>query len=149
MATAWAKLIGDKAMYFVGQYELQNGRSYKEVHKEGVGYDIESFNSLEKRFIEVKGISESWLTYTWQPLHHTEVSFLQKNPNNFYLYIVYFDIPRDNRTQEVLSGAIPTLFVIPGSQLLENFSIKPQSYSLSPISRRKLELYKKKLENYK
>ena len=124
-------------MEIVELYEKSHGRLCERVHQKGVGYDLHSIGN-EERFIEVKGISESWNTYTWQPLHHTEVKTLQNDPAHFFLYIVHFEIVKANRTQEYLSTAQHQLFVIPGRQLLTSFRVVPESFALKPISRKSL-----------
>jgi hypothetical protein len=112
-----------KAMEVVISYEIGQGRTPKDVSKVGVGYDIES----DGRKIEVKGIGESWKTYTWQPLYPTEVECLNNNSKDFFLYIVKFTDIGEH-----------TLYVIPGKDLLEKFQVKIASYQLTPISQRKL-----------
>jgi hypothetical protein len=136
---AWTTLVSHKAMDIVVDYETKNGRKAVKVFQNGVGYDVQSVGNNEERFIEVKGISESWKTFTWQPLHHTEIETLNKNPGKFYLYIVHFDITSEQRNQTFLNSAKYTLFVISGNKLLTEFTIKPISYSLAPISQRKLK----------
>jgi hypothetical protein len=76
---SWTKTISDRAMDVVCEYETLAGRSPTRVHGDGVGYDIHSQSDKEERFIEVKGVSESWKTYTWQSLHFTEVDCLKSN----------------------------------------------------------------------
>jgi len=140
--TTWSKLIGDKAMEIVELYEFKNNRNVERVYQKGVGYDLLSKKGNEERYIEVKGISESWKTYTWQPLHHTEVTTLQKNPENFFLYIVHFEVMKDRRNSNYLNGDNYQLFIISGHNLLNHFRILPESYALKPISQRKLDTYK-------
>jgi len=115
-----------KAIEIVMDYERKSGRHPKNVSKTGCGYDIESDN----RFIEVKGIGENWRTYTWQSLYPSEVDCLNKNPENFYLYIVKFD----DKSHD--------LYIIPGPDLKTKFSIKITAYALTPISRKKLSEFK-------
>jgi uncharacterized protein DUF3883 len=96
-------------MEVVIRYEIGQGRTPKDVSKVGVGYDIES----DGRKIEVKGIGESWKTYTWQPLYPTEVECLNNNSKDFFLYIV-----------KLTDIGEHTLYVIPGKDLLEKFQVK-------------------------
>ncbi len=143
----WAKAIGDEAMKIVSEYELLQDRNSEEVHTRGVGYDIHSFNSKEERYIEVKGISEKWSTYTWQSLHHTTVKCLKENPDKFFLYIVHFnmhdDMPRTKETVGEIYKSTYDIYILSGDNLLhDGFSLKSVSYSLTPISRRRLEDYK-------
>ncbi len=114
-----------KAIEIVKTYEIEEGRSPVNVSKKGVGYDLESSG----RMIEVKGVSESWKTYTWQSLYHSEVECLDRNTKNFYLYIVKFD------------GDKSSLYIIPGDKLKEEFKCKVTAYALTPISRRKLNQF--------
>ena len=125
------KRIDKEAMNIVLDFELKNSRQPEDVSQVGVGYDIKSTSpDKQERFIEVKGVSESWKTYNWQPLFYTEVQCLKNNPDKFFLYIVYF-----NKQGEELPI---NLFVISGKDILSSFNIKPMTFSLSPISRRKL-----------
>jgi len=110
-------------MEVVRRYEIREGRRPKDVSKEGVGYDIES----DGRKIEVKGVVESWKTYTWQALYPSQVECLNKNPQEFFLYIVKFTDAEEH-----------TLYVIPGKDLLEKFQVRIASYQLTPISQQKL-----------
>jgi Domain of unknown function (DUF3883) len=64
----WAKTISDRAMDIVCKYETLASRTPTKVNSDGVGYDIYSTNGKEERLIEVKGVSESWETYTWQSM---------------------------------------------------------------------------------
>ena len=139
----WKKLISEKAIEKVFAYEKARGMEFERVDKDGVGYDVQSSNGIEERFIEVKGVSESWKTYTWQNLHNTEIVALHRNPEKFFLYIVYFDIPKEKRNEEELNIAKPQLYIIPGKDLIdpEKFKIKEASSALSPISREKLKPY--------
>jgi len=93
-------------MDVVCEYETLAGRSPTRVHGDGVGYDIHSQSAKEERFIEVKGVSESWKTYTWQSLHFTEVDCLKRNSGKFFLYIVYFAIASE-RDGLAVSKLIP------------------------------------------
>ena len=104
-------------------HERAEGRNPVDVSKKGVGHDIESSG----RLIEVKGVGESWTSYTWQPMYVSQVECLNKNPGSFYLYIVKFD-----------DGA-SSLYVIPSGSLKKDFKLKPESYALTPISKRKLK----------
>jgi Protein NO VEIN, C-terminal len=104
-------------------YETREGRSPKDVSREGIGYDIES----NGRKIEVKGVGESWKTYTWQAMYTSEVERLNANKDDFFLYIVKFSDEEQH-----------TLYIIPGIDLLAKFQLKIASYSLTPISRGKL-----------
>jgi hypothetical protein len=137
----WSNTIANKAMDIVESHENEHGRISIRVHQKGVGYDLHSQNSNEERFIEVKGISESWKTYTWQPLHRTEFEALQSSPDKFYLYIVHFDIAKENRNENYLNSALRRIYIIPGRNLQTDFRIIPQTFALSPISQRKLEAY--------
>lgn len=118
-----AKSVEQKAIEIVRAYEIAEGRDPKDVSKNGVGHDIESSG----RIIEVKGVSEAWKSYTWQSLCPSEIECLNKNINNFYLYIIKFD---DNKN---------SLYIIPGKKLKKEFKFKITAYSLTPISRRKLK----------
>ena len=119
-------------------YEKTYSRIPLRVHQKGVGYDLHSKSEKEERFIEVKGISELWKTYTWQPLHHTEVEALEKNPDKFFLYIIHFDIPKEKRNSINLNNATYKLFIISGNDLRKSFRLVPESYALKPISQRRL-----------
>jgi len=134
-------------MELARQYEANNGRTAMPVHKNGVGYDLFSTSNNEERHIEVKGVSESWKTYNWQSLHHTEVKSLREDPEHFYLYIIHFDIINEDRDEAHLSNAPRSLFIIKGQDLLSIFNLTPASYSLRPISQRKLEPYKMIADN--
>jgi|SRR3989344_3651610 len=140
----WSKLISEKGMEIAELYEKTHSRIPIRVHQKGVGYDLHSKNENEERFIEVKGISESWKTYTWQPLHHTEIKALRKNPSMFFLYIIHFDISKENRNSTNLNNAVYKLFVISGNNLQKSFRLIPESYALKPISRRRLSIYEVK-----
>jgi hypothetical protein len=62
----------DKAIGFVLDFERKQGRCALDVRplrKQHRGYDVKS----DGRRIEVKGVRESWKTYTWASLHKTEV----------------------------------------------------------------------------
>lgn len=122
-------------------YEKTHSRIPLRVHQKGVGYDLYSKNGNEERFIEVKGISESWKTYTWQSLHHTEIEALKKNPDKFFLYIIHFDVSKENRNSIYLNDATHQLFIISGNELQKSFRLIPESYALKPISQRKLKEY--------
>lgn len=137
----WKTIISEKSMDIVIQYEESNGRKTKIVNTKGVGYDILSEKEEEQRFIEVKATSESWKTYTWLPLYYNEVNCLNKYPDKFYLYIIKFNVDRNNRNKESLDKADYEIFIINGTELLENFKLKPETYSLSPVSQRKLTKY--------
>ena len=139
MNVAWATIISHKAMDIVVDYETKNGRKAVKVFQNGVGYDIKSTGNSEERFIEVKGISESWKTFYWQPLHHTEVETLNKYPDKFFLYIVHFEITSEQRNEANLNICPYKLFTISGEKLLSEFTLKPVLYSLAPISQRKLK----------
>lgn len=138
----WSQLIGEYAMGIVEVYERTQGRMPERVHRKGVGYDVLSKDADHERFIEVKGISESWETYNWQPLHKTEVEALDKNIDKFFLYIIHFEIKRENRNEENLRAAEYNLFIIPGTSLRNNeFRIEPASFALRPISKTRLKKY--------
>jgi hypothetical protein len=137
----WKTIISEKSMDIVVQYEELNGRKTKIVNTKGVGYDILSEKEEEQRFIEVKATSESWKTYNWLPLYYSEVNCLNEYPDKFYLYIIKFNMDRNNRNKESLDVADYEIFIINGTELLENFKIKPETYSLSPVSQRKLTKY--------
>lgn len=122
-----------KAIEFVLDYEKKQHREPDDVssNNEHSGYDVKSGN----RMIEVKGVGESWETYTWQSLHKTEVACLKGSPNDFYLYIVKY---KDTDSDEVVG-----FYVIPGAELLNetNFRIEVENYALTPISQSKLSRY--------
>lgn len=124
------KNVEQRAIEVVVKYEKEQGRNPVHVSGKGCGYDIKSDN----RFIEVKGSSESWVSYNWLCLYPTEVDCLRKFPGNFYLYIVRLD-------RKDLGGKYD-LYIISGKELLEKFNIKVTAYSLSPISQRKLKEFK-------
>lgn len=121
--------VSEQAMKIAIKYEVASGRTPEKVHRKGVGYDIYSESRSEKRFIEVKGVAEGWSTFSWQNLYYSEVECLKSNPQHFFLYIIHFE------KQEY------KLFIIPGKELLANFQIRPESFRLTPISRRKLGPY--------
>lgn len=129
-------------MEIVESYELKNNRGVERVHQKGVGYDLLSKNKDEERYIEVKGVSETWNSYTWQSLHPNEVRALSKSPGNFFLYIVHFERQGQNRDAIFLNKAAYQLFIINGKDLQNNFRIIPESFALKPISRKKLKNYK-------
>lgn len=132
-------------MQLVEGFESKNGRTPKRVNHDGVGYDLLSKNLDEERHIEVKGVSELWKTYTWQSLHHTEVSALNDNPHCFFLYIVHFEIQKENRDELNLNVAPYSLYILPGNKMLsDEFKIQRASFALSPISKKRLLGY---LEN--
>ena len=137
----WKTIISEKSMDIVVEYEELNGRKTKIVNTKGVGYDILSEKEEEQRFIEVKATSESWKTYNWLPLYYSEVNCLNQFPDKFFLYIIKFDLDKNNRNKESLDKADYKIFIINGTELLENFKIKPETYSLSPVSQRKLKKY--------
>lgn len=122
-----------RAIEFVLCYEKKQERAPKDVsaNKDHLGYDVKSGN----RMIEVKGVGESWQTYTWQCLHQTEVACLKRHPSDFYLYLVKF---KDTGSDEVVG-----FYVIPGTELSNetNFRIEVENYRLRPISQRKLSKY--------
>jgi Protein NO VEIN, C-terminal len=122
--------IASRAMDIVLEYERQAGRNPIDVHKDGKGFDILSSNDSGETFIEVKGVTESWRTHNWQALFANEVKCLNAYPGKFFLYIVHFNDSAYN------------LYVIPGKELLQQFSIVPETYRVSPISQRKLNPYK-------
>jgi hypothetical protein len=143
----WKKVLREKAMKVAESIELSNNRVPKRVDRDGIGYDILSIGENEERHIEVKGVSEGWASYTWQALHHTQVKALKKNPAEFFLYIVRFDIlHRENRNSEFLETASPQLYIIPGKDLLGGglgrFKIQEESFALKPISKTSLAPYK-------
>ena len=117
------KLVEQKAMDAAMEHEATEGRNPVIVSKKGVGYDIES----DGRMIEVKGVSENWKTYTWQSLYPSSAECLERNPENFYLYIVKFN-PQGKSA----------LYIIPGRDLQNKFKLKVTAYALTPISKRKL-----------
>lgn len=138
----WSQLIGEQAMEVVEDYEKKHERLSRRVHQMGVGYDLDSVGKNQERYIEVKGVSESWKTYTWQPLHKTEVDALKNHTDKFFLYIVYFEIDRENRNKKNLIEAKHKLFIIPGTSLQNNeFRIEPASFALRPISKARLKKY--------
>lgn len=139
---SWNKIISDESMRIVSEYETSQGRLPKEVHKSGVGYDILSKDSLGERYIEVKASSELWSSYNWLSLYHNEVKTLNKYPNNFFIYIVKFELDLNNRTADSLKSAKHEMYIINGKDLLKEFRILPETYSLTPISKRKLAVYK-------
>ena len=114
------------------EYEIKKGRKPEDFSHKKVGYDIHSNNTKEERFIEVKGVSESWNTYTWQSLHHTQIDCLKKYPNKFWLYIIRFCIDKENRNLFELQRTLPEAYMIPGGDLLDTtkFRIEEESYSL-------------------
>jgi len=118
-----------KAIEFVLDYEIKQGRNPEDVstNKEHSGYDVKS----DDRMIEVKGVGESWKTYTWQSLYKTEVECLNNNPNSFYLYIVKF---RNKESDEVVG-----FYIIPGVDLKSKFRIEIENYGLRPISENTLK----------
>jgi hypothetical protein len=94
-----------------------------DVSRTGAGHEIESSG----RMIEVKGVSESWKTYTWQSLHASEKDCLGKDKANLFLHIVKFD------------GSNSSLYVIPGERLSKDLKFKVTAYALTPIRRKKLK----------
>lgn len=119
------KSVEQKAIEIAKTYEITKGRNPINVSKNGVGYDLKSDN----RKIEVKGVSESWETYSWQSLYPSEVECLNRDTKNFYLYIVKFDDDKNS------------LFIIPGDKLKKEFKHKITAYALTPISKRKLKQF--------
>lgn len=118
-----------KAIEFSLNYERSRGKNPEDVsmNKKHLGYDIKS----EEKFIEVKGIGESWETYNWQSLYKTERECLRKNPNNFYLYIVKYE----NKKSDKVEG----FYIIPGAELESKFRIEIETFGIRPISKSSLE----------
>ena len=123
---------GKLAMDFVLDFEKKQGRHPKDVStdKTVTGCDIIS----DGRYIEVKGVGESWKTYTWQGIHKTEYDRFRSDTANFFLYIVKFV---DKNSTEVES-----IYIIPGTELESTFSVQVASYAITPISQAKLRKYK-------
>ena len=129
-------LVGEEAMRVAEQFELQCGRYPRRVHTLGVGYDLQSslHDLSQERFIEVKGFTEAWETHTWQPLYKSQERVLRENPDKFFLYIVHF------AKAEFPSN--PQMFVLSGLQILnDGFKLEPETFRLTPISRKRLEPY--------
>jgi len=142
-------IVRDRATEIALSYESRFSNRFPVlIDKKGVGYDIKSENKREQRYIEVKGVSEDWKSYIWQSLYASEVKCLQENPDKFYLYIVYFDLKGKERTEKEIKEAPYNLYIISGKELLNKneFKIQPDSFSLTPISRRKLDKYKASTE---
>ena len=75
-----------RAIKIVMKYEKKQGRNPKDVHAEGLGYDVKS----GKRLIEVKGKGSSKPKFTAGiTLYKTLLKKLGKNILNYYIYIVY------------------------------------------------------------
>ncbi|OGZ56687.1 MAG: hypothetical protein A3H64_03030 [Candidatus Ryanbacteria bacterium RIFCSPLOWO2_02_FULL_45_11c] len=129
-----AKQAEQKAIEIVMEYEKRKGRNPLIVSRRGVGHDIES----DGRMIEVKGIGESWLTYTWQSLYKNEVECLNNNPKDFYLYIVKF---KDKNSDEIVG-----FYIIPGIDLKSKFRIEVETYGIRPVSKHSLKEFSKDWE---
>lgn len=130
-----AKKIESFAIAHALDYERAQGRQPVDVTKnrDHIGYDIYS----APRKIEVKGVGESWKTYTWQALYATEYAALNADPENFFLYIVKFTTTRAEQ--------IEAFYIIPGTALKKEesiFTLKIETYALRPISQGKLSPYK-------
>lgn len=124
--------IAEQAIEYVLRFETKNGHSPVNVSrdKKHSGYDILS----GKKKIEVKGKIENWSSYDWQVLYKSEIRCLQENPDNFFLYIVKFK--RDDMNQ------VEDFFIIPGTDLIKNFKVQPETFRLSPISQSRLKQYR-------
>ncbi len=135
-------------MQIAYDYEVKAGRNPEDFSHNGVGYDIQSKNQSEERWIEVKGVSERWNTYTWQAIHQTQIKTLKEYPEKFWLYIIYFDIPKENRREEMLNNIKPDIYIIQGKDLLDRtkFRITEEAYRVSPIKGVSL---KTQLQNFK
>ena len=125
----------NKAIDFILCFEKQQGRNAMDVRplrKEHRGYDVKSGS----RMIEVKGVRESWKTYTWTSLHKTEIECLRQNPGEYWLYIVKF---KGNDSDE-----IEAFYALPGLDLINDgcFRIQIENYALTPISKRSLSKYR-------
>jgi hypothetical protein len=82
--------IGDAAVGWVLQYELQQGRSPMGMHQFNPGYDVESRLGLSpqpERFIEVKGIDGEW-GQNGVPLSGRQFEFAREKGDGFWLYVV-------------------------------------------------------------
>jgi hypothetical protein len=123
---------GKLAMQIALDYEIKQGRHPKDVaaDKTVTGCDIIS----DGRYIEVKGVGESWKTYTWQGIHKTEYDRLKSDTAVFYLYIVKFV---DKNSTEV-----EAIYIIPGPDLELAFTVQIASYAITPIGLSKLKPYK-------
>jgi hypothetical protein len=126
------KSVSKRAIEAVIEYERKNLREPKNVSRDGVGYDLHSGD----RCIEVKGVSESWKTYTWQSIYPSEVDAMKSNPTLYWLYIVKFEDKEDESAYEI--------YTIPATEFVsdEKFRLRIASFSLTPISRKKLEEYR-------
>ncbi len=124
---------GKLAIHIALDYETKQGRHPKDVasDKTVTGCDILS----DGRYIEVKGVGESWKTYTWQSIHTTEYDRLKSDTANFYLYIIKFV---DKNSTEV-----EAIYIIPGPDLESAFTVQIASYAITPISQARLEKYRK------
>ncbi len=118
-----------KAIEFVLDYERKQERIAENVSaaREHSGYDVKSGD----RLIEVKGVGESWKTYTWQALYKTERESLRNHPNVWFLYIVKF---KDKESDEVVG-----FYIIPGVDLENKFCIDIESYGIRSISQNTLK----------
>jgi hypothetical protein len=68
----------EKALVFVEEFELRNGRNPKRVDRSG--HDIES----DERRIEVKGRGRGWENVVLEPQSYEKM----KETENYYLYVV-------------------------------------------------------------
>lgn len=88
--------IGDAAVGWVLQYEIQQGRKPENQAHNNTGYDIISRQNRIPRYIEVKGLLGVW-GRDGVPISLRQFEF-GKNPefcNQFWLYIVEFALEPD------------------------------------------------------
>lgn len=78
----------EKAMNKAISYETETGRYPADVSKDNLGYDIKSSNDYETRFIEVKGLYDSYSYSSFVLLTENEWRHAQELENSYYLYVV-------------------------------------------------------------
>jgi len=100
-----------KAIDLVIKYEKKRGWTAKCVRQKGKGYDVESKNKSDIRFIEVKGLGAKQ-PYTEFWLYPTPLKQLGENISKLFLYIVY-DLKNS-----------PKLIIIPPDKLFKNLGIR-------------------------
>ncbi len=97
----------EAAMNAVEQFERENYRKIKDVSHQNVGYDIRSWKSKEKRYIEVKGRKSTGNIY----ITRNEWKAAQKLGYEYFLYVVYHcdtDEPELRVTQNPVRSLSPT-----------------------------------------
>lgn len=89
--------IGDAAVGWVLQYEIQQGRKPENQAHNNTGYDVISRQNRTPRYIEVKGLLGAW-GKDGVPISLRQFEFGNKEEfrDQFWLYIVEFALEPDN-----------------------------------------------------